>query len=78
MKTSNAMVLLQVGRFCRTLFHRAFWLFLPRRICLVVAMSNFVVLGYFSVPCSNRYLSAHPVIGFGLPFVDKPDYAPDE
>jgi hypothetical protein len=78
MKTSNVMVLLRVGRFCRTLFRRAFWLFLPRCICLVVAVSNFMVPGYFSVSGSNRYLFAHPVIGFGLSFVDKPDYAPDE
>jgi hypothetical protein len=78
MKTTNMMVLLRVGGFCRTLLRQAFWLLLPWRICMVVAVSNFVVSGYFVVSCSNRYLFAHPVIGFGFPFVDEPDHAHDE
>jgi hypothetical protein len=65
MNTTNMMVLLRVGGFCRTSLRHAFWLFQPWRFCLVVAVSNFVVSG-FAISCSNRYSFAHPVLGLGL------------
>jgi hypothetical protein len=41
-------------------------------------VSNFMVSGYFSLSCFNRYLFAHLVIGFGFTIANKPDYVPDE
>jgi hypothetical protein len=78
MKTSNMMVMLRVGRFCRPLICWAFWLILLWRICLTVMVSNFMFYSRFTLSFFNRYLITHPVIGLGFYIANKPGCFPDE
>jgi hypothetical protein len=64
MMTTDMLILLWVGLFCRSQLRQAFWLSRPWRFYLLIVYKNLVVSG-----CAlfrlNRYTFALPVIGFG-------------
>jgi hypothetical protein len=72
MMTTDLLMLLRVGLFCRSQFRQVFWLFRPWRLCLLVVLKNSMVSGS-AMFRSNIYSFAHPVIGFGFLFINEPD-----
>jgi hypothetical protein len=72
MMTTDLLMLLRVGLFCRSHFRQAFWLSRPWRLCLLVVLKNSVVSGS-AMFRSNRYTFVLPVIGFGSLFINELD-----
>jgi hypothetical membrane protein len=68
--TTDMLILLRVGVFCRSQPRQAFWLSRPWRFYLLTVFTNLVVSG-----CAlfrlNRYTFALPVIGFGFLPIDE-------
>jgi hypothetical protein len=72
MMTTDLLMLLRVGLFCRSQFSQAFWLSRPWRLCLLIVLKNSVVSGS-AMSRSNGYAFALPVIGFGFLFINELD-----